>query len=69
MEPFGDVDVRNPLSGTDVQEEANKLMERIGNYTREMDQRTRAFVRQYPTTAVLGAVAIGFVLGRILVRR
>lgn len=69
MEPFGDVDVRNPLTGNDVGQDANKLMERINHYTRDLDQRTRTFVREYPTAAVLGAVAIGFLFGRMMVRR
>jgi ElaB/YqjD/DUF883 family membrane-anchored ribosome-binding protein len=69
MEPFGDVDVRNPLTGNNVQDDANKLMERVSEYTREIDQRTRAFVREYPTAAVLGAVAVGFLVGRVMVRR
>ena len=66
---FGDVNVRNPLTGNNVNVDANKLAERIGGYTKELDQRTRAFVREYPTAAVLGAVAVGFLIGRVLVRR
>jgi hypothetical protein len=69
METYGDTDVENPLGGSDVEHKANELIEKLGGYTRELDQRTRAFVREYPTAAVLGAVAMGFVLGRILVRR
>ena len=69
MEPFGDVDVRNPLTGNDVQSDASQLMERISGYTKDLDQRTRTFVREHPTAAVLGAVAIGFFFGRLLVRR
>lgn len=66
---LGDVNVRNPLTGNNVQEDATKVAERIGDFTKELDQRTRAFVREYPTVAVLGAVAVGFLIGRVLVRR
>jgi ElaB/YqjD/DUF883 family membrane-anchored ribosome-binding protein len=69
MESYGDVDLDNPLAGTDAEREADRMMERLSGYTRELDQRTRAFVREYPTAAVLGAVAIGFLFGRLLVRR
>ena len=66
---FGDVNVRNPLTGNNVHVDTNKLAEQIGGYTKELDQRVRGFVREYPTAAVLGAVAVGFLIGRVLVRR
>jgi ElaB/YqjD/DUF883 family membrane-anchored ribosome-binding protein len=69
MESYGDVDLDRPIAGSDAEREANRLMERIGDITRDLDQRTRTFVREYPTAAVLSAVAIGFVFGRLLVRR
>ena len=67
MEPYGDVDVRDPRD--DAQTDTDQLMEKISGYTRELDQRTRAFVREHPTAAVLSAVGIGFLIGRLLVRR
>lgn len=40
----------------------------VADRVRELDQRARLFVRQYPTATVAGAVAIGFVIGRLLRR-
>jgi ElaB/YqjD/DUF883 family membrane-anchored ribosome-binding protein len=45
-------------------EQIDALAERV----RELDLRARAFVREHPTATVASAVAIGFVIGRLLRR-
>ena len=50
-------------------EQAQDAIERVREVAGEWDKRTRQFVHDHPTAAVLGAVAIGFVVGRFLVRR
>jgi ElaB/YqjD/DUF883 family membrane-anchored ribosome-binding protein len=35
---------------------------------RELDQQTRTFIRENPTTTVIVAAALGFALGRLLRR-
>ncbi len=38
----------------------------IGQRARELDQRTRRYIQDNPTTALVAAVAIGFLIGRWL---
>lgn len=40
----------------------------VAEQVRVIDRRVRTFVREHPTTTVLGAIAVGFLIGR-LVRR
>lgn len=46
-------------------DQADAVAERV----RDLDLRARDFVREYPTATVVGAVAVGFLIGRLLVRR
>ncbi|MCB9669792.1 MAG: hypothetical protein H6734_10010 [Alphaproteobacteria bacterium] len=34
----------------------------------ELEKRTRTWIRANPTTALVGAVALGFVVGRLVMR-
>jgi ElaB/YqjD/DUF883 family membrane-anchored ribosome-binding protein len=38
----------------------------VAEQARDLDRRARAFVREHPTATVLSAVALGFLLGRLL---
>jgi ElaB/YqjD/DUF883 family membrane-anchored ribosome-binding protein len=38
----------------------------MAEQVRDLDRRARAFVREHPTTTVVAAVAVGFLIGRIL---
>lgn len=49
-----------PLSNEDIQ--------RYREQVQELDHRARTFIRENPTTVVIGAVAVGFMLGRLLSR-
>lgn len=42
--------------------------ERYRRQVEDMDHRARSFVRDNPTTTVIGAVAVGFLIGRLLSR-
>jgi len=42
--------------------------ERYRHQVEELDHRARTFIRENPTAAVLGAAAVGFLIGRILSR-
>jgi hypothetical protein len=44
------------------EEQADMVADRV----RALDQRARAFVREYPVATVLGAVALGYLLGRVI---
>jgi ElaB/YqjD/DUF883 family membrane-anchored ribosome-binding protein len=46
----------------DLQVQLSRMREGLA----EMDQRTRSLVREHPIATVLGAVAIGYVVGRLL---
>lgn len=38
----------------------------LAEQARDLDRRAKAFVREHPTATVLSAVALGFLLGRML---
>lgn len=42
--------------------------ERYRHQLEDIDHRARSFIRENPTVAVAGAVAVGFLIGRILSR-
>jgi len=44
-------------------------LHRVEERAHELDLRARAFIRDNPVAVVCGAVAIGFLVGRLLVRR
>lgn len=44
----------------------DERIDAVAEQARELDRRARAFVREHPTATVLSAVALGFVLGRLL---
>lgn len=52
-----------------VPEELQVQISRIREGLAELDQRTRSLVREHPVASVLGAVAVGYVVGRVLSRR
>jgi len=44
----------------------DEQLDAVAEQARDLDRRARAFVRANPTATVLSAVALGFVLGRLL---
>ena len=54
--------------GPMVPEELQERIEGIRQTIGEADVRLRAFVEERPLTACIGAMAIGFVVGRIVSR-
>ncbi|MEZ4321644.1 MAG: hypothetical protein R3F61_29490 [Myxococcota bacterium] len=51
-------------TGPDAAETLELVRERVA----ELDVKARRFIRQNPTTALLGAIAIGFVIGKVVTR-
>ena len=51
----------------DAQPPQTQHKDKVGRL-QESDQRVRSFVAERPLTALLGAVAVGFVVGRLLAR-
>lgn len=49
-----------PMSDEDIQ--------RYRHQAQELDRQARTFIRENPTAVVVGAVAVGFILGRMLSR-
>lgn len=49
-----------PLSREEIEQYREQVM--------DMDRRARVFIRENPTLVVAGAVAIGFVVGRLFSR-
>ena len=44
----------------------DERIDAVAEQARDLDRRARAFVREHPTATVLSAVALGFLLGRLL---
>jgi ElaB/YqjD/DUF883 family membrane-anchored ribosome-binding protein len=44
----------------------DEQLDAVAEQVRDFDRRARTFVREHPTATVLSAVALGFVLGRLL---
>lgn len=44
----------------------DEQLDAVTDQIRDLDHRARAFVREHPTATVLSAVALGFLLGRLL---
>jgi ElaB/YqjD/DUF883 family membrane-anchored ribosome-binding protein len=44
----------------------DERLDAVAEQARDLDRRARAFVREHPTATVLSAVALGFLLGRLL---
>ena len=61
--------IENLPSKQEIEEAKDAAIAQVKEVVRELDKRTRSFVHDHPTAAVLGAVGIGFVVGRLLVRR
>ncbi len=57
----GESHQNGPLPG-DLQVRISRLREGLA----ELDQRTRSMVREHPIASVVGAVALGYVVGRLL---
>lgn len=55
--------------GEQVIEGAQDALERLRESASELDRRIRKLVHDHPTASVVGAVAVGFLVGRFLVRR
>ncbi len=60
----------------DLQDRARELQEQLGpglmqarENLNEMNRRVATFIRENPGTCLLGAVAIGFVVGKLAARR
>lgn len=44
----------------------DEQLDAVAEQARDLDRRARIFVREHPTATVLSAVALGFLLGRLL---
>ncbi len=67
------MDIQNPQH---LQDRARELQERVGpqidqarQNLSDLNQRVVTFVRQNPGTCLLGALAFGFIVGKIASRR
>lgn len=62
----------NPvIGGRSIQDMLPMSNEDIEHYKRQaqdLDRQARAFIRDNPTAVVVGAVAVGFIIGRLLSR-
>jgi hypothetical protein len=58
----------NGRMGADVQDEAKQKLEQLQAWSGQILDRVEVFVRDRPGTAVLCAIGVGFLVGR-LVRR
>ena len=57
----------NPLDiATDLLPFDREQLDAWASRARELDDRTRSYIRANPTSALIGAVVIGFFLGRWL---
>jgi ElaB/YqjD/DUF883 family membrane-anchored ribosome-binding protein len=56
---------RNGPLPDDLQVRISKLREGLA----DLDQRTRSMVREHPVASVVGAVALGYFVGRLFSRR
>lgn len=52
----------------EIQGELGPQLEQAAENFREFDRRARSFIRENPGTCLLGAVAIGFLIGKIASR-
>ena len=60
----GESHQNGPIPG-ELQVQISRIREGLA----ELDQRTRSLVREHLVASVLGAVAAGYVIGRLLTRR
>lgn len=62
----------NPQSMQDrareLQGELGPQLEQAAENVREFDRRARSFIRENPGTCLLGAIAVGFLIGKIASR-
>ena len=58
-----------PNSVNELGEQLGDRLEEAQTRLRELDERVSGFIKRRPTECLLGALAIGFVIGRILKRR
>lgn len=49
-----------------IGEEVAPELERLASKARDLNERVLGFIKERPGTALLGAVAVGFLIGRIL---
>ena len=59
----GETQHNGPLP-PDVQDQITRIREDLA----EFDQRARSLIQEHPVASVLGAVAVGYVVGRLLSR-
>lgn len=57
------------FGGEDVQEQLQVQMDRLREGLAQADFRVRQAVREHPVLSVLGAVALGYFVGRVAKRR
>ncbi len=60
----------NPIQdrARELQEQLGPQLEQAAENFRELDQRARSFIRENPGTCLMGAVALGFLIGKIASR-
>jgi len=56
-------------SGTSMEQTAEKSMQQVRQRMSDVNERIISFIKERPTTCLLGAVAAGFVIGRLVSRR
>lgn len=58
-----------PRDLSHVQEQAEAQLQAARDALVDLDKKVRVFVKENPGLCILGAVAAGFVIGRIVARR
>lgn len=53
----------------EFQEQLGPQLENAAHNLKELDARARSFIRENPGTCLLGAVALGFLIGKLASRR
>jgi ElaB/YqjD/DUF883 family membrane-anchored ribosome-binding protein len=58
-----------PQRMSEAQQQAQAQLERMKEGLDELDGQARSFIREHPGICVVGAVGLGFVIGRLVSRR
>lgn len=65
----GHTSLEHPVHTVPKQQENPELaIVELRERAQELEKRTRTWIRANPTTALVGAVALGFVVGRLVMR-
>lgn len=60
--------METPVMPTDLDDETEDGITSARERLREFDERARAFARENPVACVVGAVAVGFFIGKLAAR-